>query len=54
MSERTRRLTSPWPFLYSVDPGKRGLVRNLPPKPKAPKRLKKVAPPSKWVQEPLL
>lgn len=25
----TRQLTAPWPFLYSVVPG-RGLVKNLP------------------------
>jgi hypothetical protein len=54
MTERPRRLTSPWPFLYSVVPGRRGLVRNLPPRPKKPTRLKKLPPSAQWTQEMLL
>jgi hypothetical protein len=54
-SMRTRRLTSPWPFLLSVLP-KRGLVQNLPPKVK--KRKPRALPPAPaahlWVQEGLL
>jgi hypothetical protein len=52
---KTRRLTEPWPFLYSVVGGR--AVRNLPPKPvkvPAPKiaRLKRGKRESaSWVQE---
>ncbi len=49
---RTRRLIKPWPFLYSVT--ERGLVQNLPPKPKPLKRLKRVPASDKWQQEALL
>ena len=49
---KTRRLAAPWPFLFSVTP--RGLVQNLPPKPKPLKRLKRVRPPNLWNQENLL
>ena len=49
---KTRRLTSPWPFLYSVT--SHGLVQNLPPKPKALKRLKRVPASNRWKQEALL
>lgn len=54
--ERTRRLAAPWPFLWSVVPGKRGLVRNIQPKKaKTPKAsLKRVPPSSAWTQEALL
>lgn len=54
--ERTRRLSAPWPFLWSVVPGKRDLVRNIQPKKaKAPMaRLKRVPPSSAWKQEALL
>lgn len=48
---RTRRLKTPWPFLYSAT--KRGLVQNLPPRPKKPSRLKPVRPSDKWEQEAL-
>lgn len=55
--ERTRRLSAPWPFLWSCVPG-RGLVRNIQPKapkqPTRPARLKKIPPASAWVQEALL
>lgn len=51
---RTRRLTSPWPFLFSVTA--RSLVQNLPPaekrKPRA--RLKRVPSSDKWIQEVIL
>lgn len=50
---RKRRLTEPWPFLYSVLPG-RGLVQTLPPKTVKPKRLRKVPPSSSWVQPELI
>ncbi len=50
---RTRRLTQPWPFLYSCIPG-RGWVQNLPPKPKPPRRLKRIPPSSEWKQDPLI
>lgn len=50
---RTRRLTQPWPFLWSILPG-RGLVQNLPPKAVKPKRLRRAPPSSTWVQEALL
>jgi hypothetical protein len=49
---KTRRLVAPWPFLYSVT--SRGLVQNLPPKPKPLKRLRRVRPSSQWNQEALL
>lgn len=49
---KTRRLTAPWPFLYSVTP--RGLVQNLPPKAKPLARLKRVKTSNKWTQEQLL
>ena len=49
---KPRRLTKPWPFLYSVT--SRGLVQNLPPKPKPLQRLKRIPPSSKWAQEGLL
>lgn len=49
---QTRRLLLQWPFLYSVTP--RGLVQNLPPKPKPLKRLKRVRPSNQWNQEVLL
>lgn len=49
---KTRRLLMPWPFLYSVT--SRGLVQNLPPKPKPRARLKRVPPANRWKQEPLL
>lgn len=53
MAEKTRRLTAPWPFLWSIVP-KRGLVRNLEPKRKKTPRLKKVKPANQWTQEALL
>ena len=53
MTERTRKLTSPWPFQWSVVP-RRGLVRNVAPPAKKPARLAKVRPPNKWTQETLL
>lgn len=41
--EKTRKLTAPWPFKYSVT--KRGLVRNIqPPAPPAPKPQDKESP----------
>jgi hypothetical protein len=49
---KTPRLTAPWPFLLSVTD--RGLVQNLPPKPKPLARLKRVKPSDKWSQENLL
>ncbi len=49
---KTRRLASPWPFLYSLT--SRGIVQNLPPKPKPLKRLKRLRPPNEWHQEKLL
>ncbi len=49
---RTRRLVAPWPFLYSVTA--RGIVQNLPPKPKPSKRLRRVRPSNQWIQETLL
>jgi hypothetical protein len=50
---RTRRLTSPWPFLLSALP-KRGIVQNLPPPPRKPAKLKPLPPADKWTQETLL
>lgn len=50
---RKRRLVEPWPFLFSVVPG-RGLVLNLPPPKKKPTRLRKVRSSDKWEQETLL
>ena len=49
---KTRRLQVPWPFLYSVT--LRGLVQNLPPKPRPLRRLKRIPPSNKWAQEGLL
>ena len=49
---KSRRLLAPWPFLYSVTA--RGLVRNLPPKPKPLMRLRRVRPSNQWDQENLL
>lgn len=51
---RTRRLKTPWPFLWGVEPGRRGLVRYLPPIKPKPRRLRKIPPASKWTQETLL
>lgn len=48
----TRRLASPWPFLFSVT--NRGIVQNLPPKTKPLPRLKRVRPSNQWDQENLL
>jgi len=49
---KTRRLTSPWPFMFSVT--SRGLVQNLPPKPAPLRRLKRAPSVDKWKQEALL
>ena len=29
--EKTRVLSGPWPFLYSVEPGRKGLIKNVAP-----------------------
>ncbi len=51
---KTRRLKSPWPFLFSVTA--RGLVQNLPPaKKRLPRtRLRPIPPSDQWQQEGLL
>lgn len=49
---KIRRLKTPWPFLYSITP--RGIVQNLPPKPKPLTRLKRLRPSNQWHQENLL
>lgn len=54
MTEPTRQLKKPWPFLWSVAPS--GLVRNIAPpvKKRAPSKLKPIPAPDKLQQEALL
>lgn len=49
---RTRTMKA-WPFPVSVLRNG-AVVRNVPPTPKKPKRLKRVRPPNLWQQESLL